>query len=88
MLAFVPALFSMAALDLPEPQSPASFVLLAASSVLVASFSWFCFERPINNLKRFVSYDSYASKPGQVVELADTAVLKEQTFMPTFVEQR
>jgi hypothetical protein len=56
--------------------------------VLVASFSWFCFERPINNLKRFVSYDSYASKPGQVVELADTAVLKEQKFMPTFVEQR
>lgn len=60
MLALVPALLSMAALGLPEPQSLASFVLLSASSVLVASLSWFCFEKPINNLKRFVSYDSCA----------------------------
>ena len=34
----------------------AHFLLLTACTVALASVSWFCFEKPINNLKRYFPY--------------------------------
>ncbi len=40
------------------------YVLLLATTVLIASISWFAFERPINQLKRFVPYAKRLPKAG------------------------
>lgn len=57
MSIIVPRAFG--ALHLPYPNEPVSqALLLVAINILVASCSWFLFERPINNLKKRFKYEN------------------------------
>jgi peptidoglycan/LPS O-acetylase OafA/YrhL len=48
--------------DLKLLPEPVKFVLVMLLSLAVASVSWFAFERPINNLKRFFPYHGHPPK--------------------------
>jgi peptidoglycan/LPS O-acetylase OafA/YrhL len=57
-----------------DPDQAVYFLVLTAATIVVATGSWFAFERPINGLKRYFPYDgdsarsrSIGARVGQVV---------------------
>jgi peptidoglycan/LPS O-acetylase OafA/YrhL len=63
----------------PDVYGPTRFVILAALTIGVSALSWHLFERPINDLKRFVPYRRPAAapapgKPPRAVDLGPAAI--------------
>jgi peptidoglycan/LPS O-acetylase OafA/YrhL len=48
-------------LGCPEDRGWGLFLYMTATSLALASVSWWCFERPLNDLKRFFPYVRSAS---------------------------
>ncbi|MCU7817014.1 MAG: acyltransferase [Candidatus Thiodiazotropha sp. (ex Rostrolucina anterorostrata)] len=61
MLSLVPALFQSLGLEFWELPALLRFVVLTTATIVVASLSWFGFEKPINGLKRHFPYKTQPS---------------------------